>query len=268
MNGIGKPMIAIVFTLSVIAFASGSITIEPDYIEIVDTILEEYQNPGEVSPQWTSGDPDSENYLTHGFITQTATDLLRNNYSPANIFYNNYRSLLTRGSVLPDFDETNGIYAWHFYGENGLNYAGGSTTAYTKCIEHYNTAVQLYTAGSANSAMEELGRALHYLQDVNVPHHAMNKIAAFSNHIAFEQEVEDNMASYALTSMVPAIFTLAQDPLGDIIDYFAVEARGWYDHASSSELSQREMAAAVCVRNSQRATITILYKFMSDVGAI
>ena len=114
--------------------------------------------------------------------------------------------------------------------------------------------------------MVELGRALHYLQDVNVPHHAMNKVAAFSNHTQFEAYVESNISSFELTGLTHYIYTNANLSLGTIIDDYAETARYWYDDASSNSTSNTP--AGACVRNAQRATATILYKFMYDVGFI
>lgn len=241
---------------------------EPNYLEIIEEIFPGFQNEqaGQVSPQWTSGAPDAANPKTHGYITQVAYDLIRDDNIAANYFYTGKLTKLVRGSVLPDADETAYAFAWHFYGENGKNYLGGSTTAYSKCIEHYNSAVSLYTSGSTSDAMEELGRALHYLQDVNVPHHAKNAIAGLTNHSQFEKLAEENMESYAVSGLTNSIYTDADNSLGTIIDYYADIARGWYAKASSGDNSQMLTAAGACVRNSQRATVTVLYKFMFDVG--
>lgn len=41
--------------------------------------------------------------------------------------------------------------------------------------------------------IEEIGRALHYLQDVSCPHHSSNKTAATSNHALFEKYVDEQI---------------------------------------------------------------------------
>lgn len=243
--------------------------VEPDYTEIVEEIFPRYDS--QVSPQWSSGDKDVVNPGTHGYITQVAYDLLCDEKTAAYSFYSGQRTNLIRGSILPDKDETQGfLFLWHFYGPDGKSWDGSSVTAYTKCIEHYNDAVALYRSGSKASAMEELGRALHYLQDVNVPHHAMNVTAVHigNNHSAFESEVEEDKESYVVTGFSNSVYTNADYSLGTIIDDRAEIARDWYDEASSSDRSDRDRAAGACVRNSQRATATVLYKFMYDVGYI
>lgn len=242
--------------------------VEPDYKDIVEEIFPGYQEDPQISPNWTSGDPDSANPLTHGYITQVAYDLLRDDNLAADTFYSGQRTALVRGSVLPDADETDGVFAWHFYGPDGTNWQGGSITAYTKCIEHYENAVDLYVAGFESEAMEVLGRALHYLQDINVPHHVMNAIAGITNHKQFENYAEENRYSYEVTGLTPSIYTDADHSLGTIIDDYAETARDWYDDAASNNKSDWDVAAGACVRNSQRATATVLYKFMYDVGFI
>ena len=259
------------FTFGNYAFALDEVQaqpVEPGYKDIVEDIFPGYWDE-QISPQWSSGNKDEANPGTHGYITEVAYDLLRDDKVPAYRFYSGQKTNLIRGSILPDVDETSlGLFVWHFYGENGKSFNGSSTTAYTKCIEHYNEAVDLYKSGSKSSAMEELGRALHYLQDVNVPHHAMNAVAVLTNHTQFEAYVEGHQESYEVTGTTPSLYTDANNSLGTIIDDYAEVARGWYDEATSSNESEKDRAAGVCVRNSQRATVTVLYKFMIDVGYI
>ena len=264
-------VLALAMTMGNTVFALDGVVaepIEPDYKEIVEEIFPGYWDP-QISPNWSSGDKDVANPGTHGYITQVACMLLRDDDPDANTFYAGQRTDLIRGSILPDVDETsNRFYLWHFYGPTGTTYDGGSTTAYSKCIEHYNNAVDLYLDGATSDAMETLGRALHYLQDVNEPHHAMNNTAADYpwTHLTFESYVEDNQESYEITSVPSYLYTDANSSLGRIIDDYADMARNWYEETESEDTW--DSAASSCVRNSQRATITVLYKFMNDVGYI
>lgn len=51
---------------------------------------------------------------------------------------------------------------------------------------------------------------------------------------------------------------------------FEYNDEGWYvpgyTKASSGDNAKMLSAAGSCIRNSQRATVTVLYKFMFDVG--
>lgn len=244
--------------------AEGQI-IEPDYIDVIEEVFPGIKD-GQISPQWTSGAPDAANPKTHGYITKIALNLLRGDNASAKSFYSGYLPTLVRGSVLPDSDEITGVYAWHFYGENGKNYSGGPITAYSKCVEHYYNAVSQYRNGSRALAMETLGRALHYLQDVNVPHHAKNATAVFTNHTHFESMAENNMESYAVSKLTSDEYSDANKYVGTLVDEYANIARGWYAKASSGNTEQMLSAARSCIRNSQRATATLLYKFMLEVS--
>lgn len=55
-------------------------------------------------------------------------------------------------------------------------------TAYWNFNRHYNEAVSLFKNGFASAALIELGRAFHYINDIAMPHHAMNKVAGLSRH--------------------------------------------------------------------------------------
>lgn len=74
------------------------------------------------------------------------------------------------------------------------------------------------------------------------------------------------MESYAVSGLTNSIYTDANNSLGTIIDDYADIARDWYTKASSGDNAKMLSAAGSCIRNSQRATVTVLYKFMFDVG--
>lgn len=111
--------------------------------------------------------------------------------------------LLAAGSGLPDMDETDLGFVAHFYDpDSGENFLGqDDPTAKTKTGSHYNIAYNILSSNfhmdllsdDFARVMEELGRALHYLQDLCEPHHASNKIAVLTNHTDFEDYVEDNI---------------------------------------------------------------------------
>ena len=246
---------------------------EMGYEEIVEYLLAE-EGASTVSPNWTSGTvADDGSYLTHGFITETALDVLTNKNSDADSFFTaRCMNQLKLGSVKPDFDETDNGFAWHFYGENGKNYLGGTTTAYSKFIEHYNDAVDRYDESNSTAVWDSmliLGRALHYLQDLNVPHHASNAIAVETNHLQFEALAERNMESYAITSVTSSyLTTISRQALGTTADNSAEYARDWYTEATSLIESTNLEAVEATLKHAQKDTAGILYKFMIDVGAI
>lgn len=97
-----------------------------------------------------------------------------------------------------------------------------------------------------------------------------DSILVSSSQLAFDEGFAMNRnkqwLQWAVELQSLAQAGLTYDSLGTIIDYYADIARGWYDEASSDQQSERATAAGASVRNSQRATVTVLYKFMQEVS--
>lgn len=160
--------------------------------------------------QWDSGRNllgTEQEVATHQLITLEALDRFVEKHG----FYSDADGtdalvialLLAAGSGLPDIDETDWGFVAHFYDpDSGENFLGqDDPTAKTKTGSHYNIAYNILSSNfhmdllsdDFARVMEELGRALHYLQDLCEPHHASNKIAVLTNHTDFEDYVEDNI---------------------------------------------------------------------------
>lgn len=163
-----------------------------------------------ISPQWSSGNNlnhTEQEPATHHLITLVAFKEFVN----AHNFYkiDGAQALaislyLMAASGLPDMDERDDdkFYS-HFYDpDTGKNYDNQSdNTAKTKAEKHFDNAYNELrddffmdvTSDEFYYVLEELGRALHYIQDVCVPHHAANKTALNSNHALFELYVNNNL---------------------------------------------------------------------------
>jgi hypothetical protein len=228
--------------------------------------------------RWGSGDHTEDNPGTHGFITERGLIILKKAVSSAKTFYSGYTDDLITGSVLPDEDEstlTSGPYKWHFYGEDELNYMGQSTTAYTKFRNHYNDAVDYYLDGDETAAMESLGRAIHYLEDLNAPHHVLNLIASNSLHTEYEDWVEIHYSDYAISSVSSSTLNFVKNStLKEIADDCAEYARPYIDDCEAYYLSGTTVvidgdiagpATNNLLRKAQRVTAGVLNKFMYDV---
>ena len=108
---------------------------------------------------------------------------------------------LAAASGLPDIDSS--TFKGHFYDpDTGKNFVGNtSPTAKSRTGLHYHNAWATLSQDFFMDVMsddfkfviEEIGRALHYIQDLCEPHHASNKIALLSNHAEFEAYVERNI---------------------------------------------------------------------------
>lgn len=90
-------------------------------------------------------------------------------------------------------------FVGHFYDpDTGKSYALGSTvTAKTNIKKYYDKAVKAIKSGDRDKGLKYFGYALHFLQDINQPHHAANIVAKEYNdaHGKFETYVDNNLDS-------------------------------------------------------------------------
>lgn len=120
--------------------------------------------------------------LTHKFIT---SETLKNIILDCDV------KKMVESSVLPDVDETDNNYAWHFYNPaTKRNFRGGRITAVTKFYEHLEKSHDFYT-DKVDDWEIELSRACHYVQDICTPVHTANEdifdaITKLSLHVKFE----------------------------------------------------------------------------------
>lgn len=238
--------------------------VELGYEEVVDYLLS--TTP---MPNWAS-DIDDPNYKTHGWISEQGLDLLRNCVSDGWNFYSNaYASLVKYGSCLPDIDENSGgLFVWHFYGPNGYSFDNNpaTPTALDKFGEHFTEAIRLYRTNKSD-AMVELGRSLHYIQDINEPHHASNITAIGSRHTIFENYADSNKERFALPSItLSTLNSFNRMRLDEIADDCADNARDYIFEAEAVTSSLMSSATAATLRYAQNSTAGVLYKFMMEVG--
>lgn len=139
---------------------------------------------------------------THQYLTARGLLILTNDkgYNFSKPFYD-YCDILLKASDLPDKDESSGrTYMHHFYNPyNDTGLFNTKVTAKTKLMEHALKALELYK-NNKESSIEELGRALHYLEDINQPFHVGNLTSLNSNHYSFEKWVDKNRTSFKATT--------------------------------------------------------------------
>lgn len=104
-----------------------------------------------------------------------------------------YAKVLEDYSNMPDIDENQGAYKYHFYNPiTEKNFMNEPESALAKCKEHFQNAVQYYKSKNKQMAYQELGRAIHFLEDCNTPVHTayetpMDSVVKLSLHVAFEK---------------------------------------------------------------------------------
>ncbi|QVK18676.1 RICIN domain-containing protein [Mycoplasmatota bacterium] len=149
----------------------------------------------------------------HEGITSQGINILQNDgKTNAYNFFSQYISVLEEYSKKPDLDESIGgthYYVYEgtpstygeYYKNNNGNY---SRSARTRFEDHYSSAMNCYKNGKHTLAMQYLGRALHYIEDIGTTPHSYgigynyDPILVWLNpHKKYESWVNDNYNSYS-----------------------------------------------------------------------
>ena len=227
-----------------------------------------------VSPLWTSGKIEDDKWIEEGcheYITSVACVILANDKG---FFSNNdwdrlYIVLsISVASLLPDRDEVGPpLFEGHFYDpDTGKSYSNSiSNTAKVNATAQYNMAVAAANRGDMDAAYEHIGRCLHYVQDVNVPHHSANITALNPAHRSFEQFAFNNQESYLseYESISSGNYSNATTmSVGEITHLAASNSKPMSSQVNNIlNKSMWNHVAGACMRNSARYSAIVLYKF-------
>ena len=118
------------------------------------------------------------NDKTHIYITMTAVERTGIKFTEEE------KEILRKMCTKPDYDEREYFYAYHFYNPT-RKYGENEITALTKCLSHYEKA-------KSKGNLEELGRAIHFLEDLCTPVHCgygdkIDYVYRLHQHIEFEK---------------------------------------------------------------------------------
>ena len=236
--------------------------------------------PG-IELQWKSdgndNDDDGQQMATHQLITLEALEVYITDHGFFNI--NGTQALaitlsLAAASGLPDLDETFPGFAGHFYdpifgvGTNILY-----KSAKDNVQDHFDAAYQAWQQAGRRvdlnseafaTTIEELGRALHYIQDVCEPHHAANLIVGVSTHWSFETSVENNIDYFLSQNIdVTSAFYAEANNLtaGDLAHKAAQDGRSQLHYAISTDIDGDWMTGgANCVKYAVQHSARLIYK--------
>ena len=209
---------------------------------------------------------------THQYIAASALVIL-NNDKGATVFNDPTNSaLLMEGADWPDIwgNETDYMtFAGHFYDpDTGENWMGQSSpTARTRAESYYKQAVNAYNDGDVESAMSYLGRGVHYVSDLNQPHHAASKVAVLSKHTQFESYIDEHRKEYTLSgnTLSDSVYQTGVDTsVGNLMYDAAKEAKAMIDLAEDEDTFAQ--AGEACVQNAITTTAQYIYKFGCEVG--
>lgn len=150
-------------------------------------------------------------------------------------------------------------------------YGETNPTAYTNFNNHYYEAKVAYTLRYWTQAYDELGRAIHYLEDINCPPHAALITNEDNNkHTNYEVWVRDNFySSYWESAATASTYSYMCNSTFFTISYdFATLAKN-VANSTVHDLSRNNTCIAntrECLRRTQRAIAGLGYRFLIDTG--
>lgn len=189
--------------------------------------------------------------------------------------YSGYKDVLFEYCDMPDKDEKDYVFAYHFYDPYtkknflpGMMYKQSKITALTKFNQHMENAVYNFKLNKELS-IQELGRAIHYLEDVNVPHHASNQIAGVSSHTQYEKYISENNSLFFVNSSNNSYAKYSnlnfKDFYNSIFDECAKNAYSYRAVGKSYEKEEWKRVATPTLKLAQENIAALLYRFGEEV---
>lgn len=208
------------------------------------------------------------NSFTHEFITKIACQKYK-------VFKDGE---LIEHCTKPDTDETDGAFKYHFYNPvTRKNFSGGRTSALTKILEHYNNAIILHFKNDKKS-IEELGRALHFMQDICTPVHTYyedttDAINRLSQHQSFEKHVDKiikenkgiSITLNYITTHKKTIKWLGLNSIKTFAEYYALKASELFHYLDKKIKKPIDEIAIESVQNGIIASGALLIHFINDI---
>ena len=210
---------------------------------------------------------------THNYVTHTSSLFVCSKFEGCDEFYTpEVIERLRTFSMKPDEDENEGGYKLHFFNPaTERNFMGEKESALTRFTGHYRKAVRYYKTGRYNDAWEELGRAIHFLEDLNTPVHTnyesiIDAGVKLHMHVEFEkrcvavqEECEPSMnvenVRYYLENLTKEIGKSSAYLSAD--NFYALE----------NKLIPRDTIAKYSISNAQKAVVGVLYRFYVEVNS-
>lgn len=245
--------------------------------EMAKELVQEENEEPSIVPLWSSDSkkPYDEEKMCHAFITvmgcfwyigavaNDGYDVSKNGITVDDI------EILSEYSEWPDTWDIGVVYDCHFYDpDTGKNYRGTSNTADKKFSKHYLDAIN---TANAEDSFKALGKALHFIQDINEPHHAANLTAGNSTHSEFEEYVSLNRDRLMEMIVVPVQVdkNVLKMDTGSIAYGSAKCSKAFASAANKpKEDADWDEVGSLTLMRSVYDTASVIYKFMKSTKRI
>lgn len=170
----------------------------------------------------------------------------------------------------PDDDEIEGAYKAHFYNPaTEKNFNGEDDSALYRFKLHYNKALELYKDGKLMDSISELGRSLHFLEDMNTPVHTNNQSFLDSTidvflHTSFEKRCVE-IQSEVVSNMLKREFDYYRNNTVEQAAKSSAFLANDNFYALYKRKLPRDIIAKNSIENAQKSVAGVLYRFFLDV---
>lgn len=207
---------------------------------------------------------------THQYTTTRGIDICKNVIKDTKSLYtNDVYNQLYKFCTKPDDDEIEGAFKVHFYNPaTEKNFNGEDDSALYRFKMHYGKALDLYKEEKIMDSISELGRALHFLEDMNTPVHTNNQSFLDSTidvflHTSFEKrcvQVQSEVVSKMLKREFDYYKNNTLEQIGKSCAFLAND--NFY--ALYKKKLPRDDIAKNSIENAQKAVAGVLYRFFLD----
>lgn len=247
-----------------------------DYAERHETS----NSANEISPLWMSSrdDPATDDYVpgTHAMITAQAMLILQNDnrlWCDTALEAVVTTLTLSLASEVPDSNAA--LFLGHFYNpDSEENYLGTKTpTAKTFAKLHYDNAT---STSSVETALDEIGRCLHFVQDISVPHHTALITAVNPSHSAFEAFANSHIEEYmaGVPNAAGSTYNYVNSlEIGQVIreySYYSLSKINYVDEEDEIDENNANCIAVArgCTQFAAKLSAAILYKFSQNTTLV
>lgn len=208
---------------------------------------------------------------THEYTTKKGIDICNSIFKEASELYDE-RSIaqLHEFCTRPDEDEIEGAFKVHFYNPaTEKNFNGEDDSALNRYKVHYNNALNLLKKKEKDQAISELGRAIHFLEDMNTPVHTNNQSFIDSTidvflHTSFEKRCVEVQSTVDASMQKREFDYYKNNTLEQIGKASAMLANDNF-YALYKKTLPRDIVAKNSIENAQKAVAGVLFRFYLDV---
>ncbi len=200
--------------------------------------------------------------ITHFMINRQARIILQNdgftNYAGV---VGNYSSWIDKGVSWADEGFKN---MSHFLNPRTRKGLYGWTDAIRECSLYWNKAIRSWKADNIEKAFFYIGAAMHLVQDVCVPHHALGIL--FDGHKEYEQWVKENHKNFIVER--GGIYSQCYLPASWIKSNAEIAVKLFPLVRAGSSVANYHEATSVLLTRAQKVTAGFLHCFLTGTEQI